>query len=582
MKNNDKNSQINSDNTSNTALENYKQQYKETLQLRHDFSKKEGYVRSKEPDELAYHQAKKEFGEFTPSDKKLMEKNDNNGKGVIVDLPDGTQKKLNNQKELFDKIVSLNKERGQFYDEKLIKKESPTDYDRLVNNNKSLSNARSLITKELGNTPDINKKISDLEKSTKAEFDINKANNRESSTSTKTDNTGVKQKDQSSNETAPQNLSIKQKDQSNNSTATSPKNISIKQISDTEKKQGSESSENQEKPSDDKPAPQKNERSLSGGYLEMLREKGKELNFKIPKSVNDTFKIVGPIEKATYFYKDKPDIEAFKDSGKKISTKSDAKMISDSMIALAKSKNWDSIKVNGSDKFKQSVWMNASLNGIEVKGYKPTQQDLDQLNKELDKKPNNTIESAESSKKATTASTPTTASNIKPQTNSSSASTASSKPPVEGFSQDFTSERQRMDKIVQPNLKENKTAQQKLFEERARVDEKINLDTKKASLKQIYLTANTEQNDADGKKRAEVIKKHPELAPVYDLEDAAKSFVNHKNNAGKFTEQGKERFISNIREQGINLAATGQKVPEVKSTGKSLVSKEDTNQEATQ
>lgn len=580
MKNNDKNSQINSDNTSNTALENYKQQYKETLQLRHDFSKKEGYVRSKEPDELAYHQAKKEFGEFTPSDKKLMEKNDNNGKGVIVDLPDGTQKKLNNQKELFDKIVSLNKERGQFYDEKLIKKESPTDYDRLVNNNKSLSNARSLITKELGNTPDINKKISDLEKSTKAEFDINKANNRESSTSTKTDNTGVKQKDQS-NEKTPQNLSIKQKDQSNNPTASTPKNISIKQMSDAEKKQSSESSEKQEKPSDDKPARQKNERGLSGGYLEMLREKGKELNFKIPKSVNDTFKIVGPIEKATYFYKDKPDIEAFKDSGKKISTKSDAKMISDSMIALAKSKNWDSIKVNGSDKFKQSVWMNASLNGIEVKGYKPTQQDLDQLNKELDKKPNNTIESAESSKKATTASTPTTAPNIKPQTDSS-ASTTSSKKPVEGFSQDFTSERQRMDKIVQPNVKETKTAQQKLYEERSRVDAKINLDTKKASLKEIYLTANTEQNDADGKKRAEVIKKHPELAPVYDLEDAAKSFVNHKNNAGKFTEKGKERFISNIREQGINLAATGQKVPEVKSTGKSLVSKEDTNQEATQ
>lgn len=581
MKSNDKNSQINSDNTSNTALENYKQQYKETLQLRHDFSKKEGYVRSKEPDELAYHQAKKEFGEFTPSDKKLMEKNDNNGKGVIVDLPDGTQKKLNNQKELFDKIVSLNKERGQFYDEKLIKKESPTDYDRLVNNNKSLSNARSLITKELGNTPEVNKKISELEKATKIEFDINKANNREGNTSTKTDNAGVKQKDQSSNETTSQNLSIKQKDQSNNSTAPTPKNISIKQMSDTEKKQGSESSENQEKPSDDKPAPQKNERSLSGGYLEMLREKGKELNFKIPKSVNDTFKIVGPIEKATYFYKDKPDIEAFKDSGKKISTKSDAKMISDSMIALAKSKNWDSIKVNGSDKFKQSVWMNASLNGIEVKGYKPTQQDLDQLNKELDKKPNNTIESTESSKKATTASTPTTAPNIKPQTDSS-ASTTSSKKPVEGFSQDFTSERQRMDKIVQPNVKETKTAQQKLYEERSRVDAKINLDTKKASLKEIYLTANTEQNDADGKKRAEVIKKHPELAPVYDLEDAAKSFVNHKNNAGKFTEQGKERFISNIREQGINLAATGQKVPEVKSTGKSLVSKEDTNQEATQ
>ena len=305
----------------------------------------------------------------------------------------------------------------------------------------------------------------------------------------------------------------------------------------------------------------------------------------IPEIINKRFVSQGDNDKATYFYKDKPDVEAFKDQGKKLSTKSDAQMIAQSMVAVAQSKNWESMKVNGTDKFKRAVWMEANLNGIEVKGYKPSKQDLEQLKQALDNKPKNK-EKTEQEKENTVEKTERDKNNGRsPDTFSVKSVSVMSKANTNtAFTQNINDERQKIDKEAKPvpePVKENEkpNPDSRLAKERAQMDAKLASDKEK--LKKIYLTANIEKDDTDGKKRSEVIKKHPELAPVYDLEDAARSFVNHKNNAGKFTDKGKERFISNIREQGINLAATGQKVPEVKSAGKSLVNKEDANQEAT-
>lgn len=320
--------------------------------------------------------------------------------------------------------------------------------------------------------------------------------------------------------------------------------------------------------------------------IELDRQKKNSEPKPIPEIINKRFVSQGDTDKATYFYKDKPDVEAFKDQGKKLSTKSDAQMIAQSMVAIAQSKNWESMKVNGTDKFKRSVWMEGNLNGIEVKGYKPSKQDLDQLKQALDNKPKNK-EKSEPEKQNTVekAERDNSTGNKSEAFNTKPASILSKEKTTTSFKQNISDERQRIDKEAKPITELSKDKgkpnnDSNLAKERAEMD--VKLANEKEKLKKIYLTANLEKNNTNGKKRVEVIKKHPELAPVYDLEDAARSFVNHKNNTGKFTDKGKERFISNIREQGINLAATGQKVPEVNSTGKSLVSKEDKNQEATQ
>ena len=49
------------------------------------------------------------------------------------------------------------------------------------------------------------------------------------------------------------------------------------------------------------------------------------------------------------------------------------------MLDMAQSKNWTAIKLKGTEEFKQKAWFEASLRGIEVKGYTPTEKDLAEL-----------------------------------------------------------------------------------------------------------------------------------------------------------------------------------------------------------
>jgi LysM repeat protein len=149
--------------------------YKAALTLRSDFGRKRGYVREKEPDEQAFHKVKPVFGEFRPFNRELMEKNTNNGKGVDVSLPDGKSVHINNQAELFDKIVTFNKERGDFYDERLIAKKNQKDYERLKTVNSDLDSTREALIKSFPKKGDAFKNISAIEKEVKAEFDAAKA-----------------------------------------------------------------------------------------------------------------------------------------------------------------------------------------------------------------------------------------------------------------------------------------------------------------------------------------------------------------------------------------------------------------------
>lgn len=46
------------------------------------------------------------------------------------------------------------------------------------------------------------------------------------------------------------------------------------------------------------------------------------------------------------------------------------------MVQIAKKNNWDSITVKGTKEFRKLAWEMASIQGIEVKGYKPTKQEI--------------------------------------------------------------------------------------------------------------------------------------------------------------------------------------------------------------
>lgn len=91
-----------------------------------------GYIREKTGEELALQAAKKVFGRFNPSDLDAMEANTNNGKGFTVELDDGQTIHLNNQLDLYNKVVAFNKAKGGFCDEIFIKHTNSADYQKLT------------------------------------------------------------------------------------------------------------------------------------------------------------------------------------------------------------------------------------------------------------------------------------------------------------------------------------------------------------------------------------------------------------------------------------------------------------------
>ncbi|WP_267313926.1 LPD7 domain-containing protein [Acinetobacter pittii] len=83
----------------------------------------------------------------------------------------------------------------------------------------------------------------------------------------------------------------------------------------------------------------------------------------------------------TYSFYDKSDtkLPAFESNKNTLeTTKEDHRTIS-AMIQVAKSQNWNSVKITGTEEFRREAWLQASLAGIEVKGYKPKENDLMEL-----------------------------------------------------------------------------------------------------------------------------------------------------------------------------------------------------------
>lgn len=85
------------------------------------------------------------------------------------------------------------------------------------------------------------------------------------------------------------------------------------------------------------------------------------------------------IAEGKYFFRDRQQILAFEDSGKRIATVHDDPNVAHSMVDLAKAKGWTTIKLKGSEDFKREVWLSASLRGIEVHGFRPKENDKTRL-----------------------------------------------------------------------------------------------------------------------------------------------------------------------------------------------------------
>ena len=82
---------------------------------------------------------------------------------------------------------------------------------------------------------------------------------------------------------------------------------------------------------------------------------------------------------------------AFVDAGKALNTALDDKSTIRAMVEVAAAKNWKEITVSGTDDFRRDAWLEASLNGMKVRGYEPREADKQLLAETRDRKPANNI-----------------------------------------------------------------------------------------------------------------------------------------------------------------------------------------------
>ncbi|MBS0341350.1 MAG: hypothetical protein JSS56_12550, partial [Proteobacteria bacterium] len=75
-----------------------------------------------------------------------------------------------------------------------------------------------------------------------------------------------------------------------------------------------------------------------------------------------------------YFFRDRT--LAFIDDGRRIRVRTENREVMHSVIAIAQARGWRAIELRGTESFRQGMWREAALQGIEADGYEPTEAEL--------------------------------------------------------------------------------------------------------------------------------------------------------------------------------------------------------------
>lgn len=116
------------------------------------------------------------------------------------------------------------------------------------------------------------------------------------------------------------------------------------------------------------------------------REKNRQV--ELMQQVQQQFRVSG----AKFHFKDQPQRVAFKDKGPRMVSASNDERVARAMATMAEAKGWKTIRVSGHPDFQREVWMEANLRGIEVRGFKPQEKDLQELEARRDLRSKNVVE----------------------------------------------------------------------------------------------------------------------------------------------------------------------------------------------
>lgn len=127
---------------------------------------------------------------------------------------------------------------------------------------------------------------------------------------------------------------------------------------------------------------------ISDRDAQQLTEREKNRQVELIGQVHAQFRVAG----AKFYFKDQPGKVAMKDKGERMVSATNDDRVAKAMATMAEAKGWKTIKVSGHPDFKREVWMEASLRGIEARGYKPSEQDLKDLEAKRERAMLNAVE----------------------------------------------------------------------------------------------------------------------------------------------------------------------------------------------
>lgn len=93
-----------------------------------------------------------------------------------------------------------------------------------------------------------------------------------------------------------------------------------------------------------------------------------------------------------FYHPKNTSVVAFVDKGNQLQTRSDSEQIAATLVAIARARGWDEVKVSGSEVFRKEVWLQASAHGMQVQGYTPTDIDKAELAKRSTRSTTNQVE----------------------------------------------------------------------------------------------------------------------------------------------------------------------------------------------
>ena len=82
---------------------------------------------------------------------------------------------------------------------------------------------------------------------------------------------------------------------------------------------------------------------------------------------------------------------AFRDQGRRLVTSSESEEVVRDLVAIARHRGWSNVHVTGSEAFRRAAWLEASRQGLEVRGYRPNERDLQELDRLQRDKSRNSI-----------------------------------------------------------------------------------------------------------------------------------------------------------------------------------------------